>query len=303
MAIGMGLCVRHNTQDIFQKIKKHIPLAGKSIEELRGSFSKLCLAFDSGQELIKERVRIDGFDAFWMYPEGTPEGPVILFMHGGAFMLGSSFDHMEIIGHLSGFSGIRVLSIDYRLAPEHPFPVPNNDCLDAYLWLTQRGFSPHEIVLAGNSAGGTLVLDTLLKLRDTGHPLPAGGYCMSPGTNMNCDYDSIKNNLQTDWLTMDTFTGIRLLYLAGANPNLPELSPICADLNGLTPLLLQAGAREMLLDDSVCFTEKAKQSGVDITLEIWDGMFHCWHLFASALPQGQEALESGARFIRRLLKA
>jgi epsilon-lactone hydrolase len=291
-----------NAQEVFQKIKKHIPLAGKSIEELRVSFAKLCLAFDSGQKLIKERIKINNFDACWMYPEGTPEGPVIFFLHGGAFMLGSSFDHTEIIGRLSELAGIRVLSIDYRLAPEHPFSVPNDDCFDAYLWLTQKGFSPSNIVFAGDSAGGTLVLGTLLRLKDTGHPLPAGGYCMSPGTNMNYDFDSIKNNMQTDWLSMDTFTGIKLLYLAGANPNLPELSPIFADLKGLPPLLLQAGAQEMLLDDSVYFTEKAEQAGVDITLEIWDGMFHCWHLFSSALPQGQEALESGAGFIRRVLK-
>jgi acetyl esterase/lipase len=289
-------------QGVLRKIRNHIPLAGKSIEELRLSFERFCLAFDSGQELIREKIRINNFDAYWMYPERTPEGPVILFVHGGAFMLGSSFDHTEIIARLSRFAGIRVLSIDYRLAPEHPFPIPNNDCLDAYLWLTRNGYNPHDIVLAGNSAGGTLVLGTLLKLRDSGHPLPEAGYCMSPGTNMHFDYASIKDNLQTDWLTTDTFVGIRLVYAAGADPNLPELSPVLGDLHGLPPLLLQAGAREMLLDDSRCFAEKAEQAGIDITLEIWDDMFHCWQIFSSDLPQGEAALESGAGFIRRVLK-
>ncbi len=289
-------------QDVLRKIRSHIPLAGKSMEELRQSFERLCLAFDSGPELIRERIRINHFDAYWMYPERTPEGPVILFVHGGAFMLGSSFDHSEIIARLSRYAGIRVLSIDYRLAPEHPFPIPNNDCLDACLWLTRNGYSPQDIVVVGNSAGGTLVLSTLLKLRDLGHPLPQGGYCLSPGTNMNFDYDSIQNNLKTDWLTTDTFAGIRLLYAAGADPNLPELSPVLGDLHGLPPLLLQAGGREMLLDDSRCFAEKAKRAGVDITLEIWNDMFHCWQLFSSDLPQGEAALESGAGFIRRVLK-
>ncbi len=289
------------SEKVFRDIMRHVPLAGKTAGELRESFETLCREYDSAQELIKEKIRIKDIDAFWVYPPGTPEGPVILFFHGGAFILGSTGDHIEVIGRLSRASGVRVLSIDYRLAPEHPFPVANGDCLEAYLWLTGGGLSSGNICLAGDSAGGTLVLNTLLRLKDMGEKMPAGAYCMSPGTDMNHDSDSIKRNLKTDWLTPDTFAGVKILYLAGAAPNLPGASPLYADLKGLPPLLIQAGTAEMLLDDSIKFAGKARKAGVDVTLELLDGMFHCCQLFASKLPQGQEALESAGRFIRWVL--
>jgi monoterpene epsilon-lactone hydrolase len=288
-------------KEVFREIMKHIPLAGKTVDELRVSLEKLCHEYDSGQELITEKIRIGNFYAYWVYPPGTPDGTVILYFHGGAFMLGSTLTHNDTIGRLSMASGIRVLSVDYRLAPEHPWPVPDNDCMDSYQWLTSCGFSPQSIVLAGDSAGGTLVLNTLLKLRDMGYKMPAGAFCMSPCTDMNCNSASISGNLSTDWLTMDTFIGISILYLAGAEPNLPEVSPLFADLHGLPPLLIQAGTKEMLLDDSVRFADKAKNAGADVTLELYDGMFHCWQLFSSRLPQGKKALESAGRFIRRVL--
>jgi monoterpene epsilon-lactone hydrolase len=288
-------------EKVFRDIMRHIPLEGKTAAELRESFETLCKEYDSSQKLVKEKIRIKDVDAYWVYPPGTPEGPVILFFHGGAFILGSTRDHLEVIGRLSRASGIRVLSIDYRLAPEHPFPTPGEDCLEAYLWLTRGGLSPDKICLAGDSAGGTLVLNTLIRLRDMGEKMPAGAYCMSPGTDMNYDSDSIKRNLKTDWLTPDTFAGVSILYLAGADPNLPGASPIHADLKGLPPLLIQAGTAEMLLDDSIKFAKKARKAGVDVTLELADGMFHCWQLFSSKLPQGQEALESAGRFIKHLL--
>ena len=288
-------------KEVFREIMKHIPLAGKTVDELRVSFEKLCHEYDSGQELIPEKIRIGDFDAYWVYPPETLAGPVILYFHGGALMLGSTLTHIDTIGRLSRAAGIRVLSIDYRLAPENPWPVPDNDCLEAYSWLENSGFSPESIVLAGDSAGGTLVLNTLLKLRDMGHKMPAGAFCMSPCTDMNCNSASISGNLSTDWLTMDTFIGISILYLAGADPNLPEVSPLFAELHGLPPLLIQAGTKEKLLDDSVLFADKAKNAGADVTLELYDGMFHCWQLFSSRLPQGQKALESAGRFIRRVL--
>ena len=291
----------HEAKEVFREIMKHIPLAGKTVNELRVSFEKLCQEYDSGQELITEKIRIENFDAYWVYPPETLAGPVILYFHGGAFMLGSTVTHIDTIGRLSMAAGIRVLSVDYRLAPEHPWPVPDNDCLEAYLWLESGGFSPQSIVLAGDSAGGTLVLNTLLKLRDMRHKMPAGAFCMSPCTDMNCKSASISGNFSTDWLTMDTFVGINILYLAGADPNLPEVSPLFADLQRLPPLLIQAGTKEMLLDDSVLFANKSKNAGADVTLELYDGMFHCWQLFSSRLPQGQKALQSAGRFIRRVL--
>lgn len=285
-------------EKVFRDIMGHIPLAGKTASELRISFERLCMEYDSAQELVKEKIWINEIDAYWVYPPGTPEGTVILFFHGGAFMVGSTGDHIEVIGRLSRASGMRVLSADYRLAPEQAYPVPVNDCLGAYLWLINKGTSPDKICLAGDSAGGTLVLNTLLRLKDMGEKMPACAYCMSPATDMNCCYDSIQRNLKTDWLTMDTFAGIKILYLAGTDPGLPGVSPIHADLKGLPPLLIQAGTEEMLLDDSIKFKDKAKKAGVDVSLELLDGMFHCPQLFASILPQGQDALESAGRFIR-----
>jgi acetyl esterase/lipase len=261
----------------------------------------LCLSFDSGLELVKEKTTINNFDAYWIYPPETPAGPVILFFHGGAFMLGSTRDHIEIIGRLSMAAGVRVLSIDYRLAPEYRYPVQVNDCLEAYLWLTDNGFNPADIVLAGDSAGGTLVLNTLIRLKGMGKEMPAGAYCMSPATDLNHKSASIEKNMKTDWLMPDAFIGVKYLYLAGMDPNLPEVSPVFADLKGLPPLLIQAGTNEMLLDDSVLFAERAKDAGVDAILELWDGMYHCWQFFSSRLPQGQEAIESAAGFIRQLL--
>ncbi len=288
-------------EKVFRDIIRHVPLAGKNAKELRVSFERLCMEYDSGLELVQEKVRIKNFDAYWVYPPGTPEGPVILFFHGGAFIVGSTMDHIEVIGRLSRVSGMRVLSVDYRLAPDHAYPLPGIDCLDACMWLIEKGISPDKICLAGDSAGGTLVLNTLISLRDKGEKTPACAYCMSPATDMSCSCDSIQRNLQTDWLTRDTFAGIRILYLAGADPGHPGVSPIHADLKGLPPLLIQAGTAEMLLDDSVKFADKAEKAGVDVRLELLDGMFHCPQLFASKLPQGQDALKRAGRFISQVI--
>jgi acetyl esterase/lipase len=194
-----------------------------------------------------------------------------------------------------------VLSVDYRLAPEHPYPASLEDCTAAYKWLLSTGIAPKNIVIAGDSAGGNLTLTTLIKLRDYGTPLPVGAVCLSPPTDMVAE-ESFFENAETDPVLADVglFWWIPA-YLAGAGANDPLVSPVRADLRGLPPLLIHVSTCEMLYSDSKRFAERADAAGVAVTLEIWNDMPHVWHAFGSHnLTESKEAIAKIGEFVREL---
>ena len=244
-------------------------------------------------------VEAGGVSAEWSVAAGVDEAKVVLYVHGGGYVMGSAGSHRDVTGRLSEASGARVLSLNYRLAPEHPFPAPVDDAVAAYRWLLAQGISPGNIAVAGDSAGGGLAIATLLALRDAGEPLPAAGIGISPWVDMEGTGESMTTRAAVDPVVQkEGLLGMAKLYLGDADPKNPLAAPLHANLAGLPPLLLQVGDAETLLDDSTRLAERARAAGVDVTLKVWDEMPHVWHLFAPILPEGRQAIDEIGSFFQ-----
>jgi len=231
--------------------------------------------------------------------QGAQDGGVLFYLHGGGFVIGSPRSHRLMVAHLARLSGVPALSVDYRLAPEHPFPAALEDALEAYRWLLKSGVSPDKIVFGGDSAGGNLVLAALLALRDAGEPLPAGAVCLSAVTDLTGSVESQRSPSWHDPLLPPEASTWLDDYAAGADRSQPLLSPLWGDLHGLPPLLLQVGTDELLRDDSVLFAEKASQAGVSVELQVFEGMWHVFQMGGDFIPESRRALHDAASFIRR----
>jgi monoterpene epsilon-lactone hydrolase len=267
-----------------------------SLEEQRAAFED-APRFPLAEDVTCEEVDAGGVPGEWISTPGAVDERVIFYLHGGGYVLCSINTHRELISRLSRAAGARVLAIDYRLAPESPFPAAVHDSVSAYRWLLSQGVEPGQIVVGGDSAGGGLTVATLVALRDAEGPLPAAGVCISPWTDMECA--GVIERAATDGMIQpEGILGMAKAYLGGADARTPLASPIYADLKGLPPLLIQVGGAEELLDDSTRLAERAKAAGVDVTLESWEDMFHVWHSYAGMLPEGQQAIERIGEFVR-----
>jgi epsilon-lactone hydrolase len=223
----------------------------------------------------------------------------MLYLHGGGYYFCSPQTHRSLVFALARRTHARTFSLDYRLAPEHPFPAALDDALAAYRWLVADGVSPRTIVIAGDSAGGGLALATLLALRDAGDPLPAGGLLFSPWTDLAATGASITSNDGRDPMFVGAAVGrAARLYLADADPRNPWASPVYGRFDGLPPLLIQVGDTEVLLDDSTRVADEARAAGVTVELEIWPKMPHAFQMFAPFMPEANRALDHAARFVR-----
>jgi acetyl esterase/lipase len=232
--------------------------------------------------------------AEWIVAPGAAEDRYVLYLHGGGYVMGSINTHREMVSRISRAAGVRALALDYRLAPESPFPAAVDDATGAYRWLLAQGAKP-----AGDSAGGGLTLATLVAIRDAKLPVPAAGVCLSPWADMEGVGASMTSKAKEDPIVQkEMLLGMAKLYLGGADPKTPLAAPLHADLRGLPPLLIQVGSAETLLDDSTRVAERAKAAGVKVDLEVWSEMIHVWQLFAPILPEGQEAIAKIGKFIR-----
>ncbi|MEM2134165.1 MAG: alpha/beta hydrolase [Candidatus Freyarchaeota archaeon] len=256
------------------------------------------------KEVKIEKVDADGVPAEWQTVPGAKKDRVLLYFHGGGMVLGSPNTHRILTVTLGQLTKMRVLSVDYRLAPEHPHPAQLEDCTKAYKWLLSKGIKPKNIVIAGDSAGGNLTLTTLLKLRDEGIPLPAGAVCLSPATDWTGSDESFFENAKTDPVLADVglFWWIPA-FLGGADPSDPLISPIYGDLKGLPPLLVQASTSEMLFGGCKRLVERAKRAGVNATLQTWKDMPHVFQSFGLYdLPEAKEAIAKIGEFIQKLFE-
>ena len=237
--------------------------------------------------------------AEWHVADGADQDKVILYVHGGGYVMGSAGSHRDMTSRLSQAAGARVLSLNYRLAPEHPFPAPVDDSVAAYRWLLGQGIPAANIAIAGDSAGGGLALAALIAIRDAGEPVPAAGIGISPWVDMEGTGESMTTRAAVDPVVQkEGLLGMAQLYLGGADPKNPLAAPLHANLAGLPPLLIQVGDSETLLDDATRITERARKADVDVTLKVWDEMPHVWHLFAPILPEGQRAIEEIGTFFK-----
>jgi len=248
-------------------------------------------------------VAAGGVKAEWTVADGARADVAIVYLHGGGYVMGSLDTHRGLAARLSRAARARVLSVDYRLGPEHPFPAAVDDALAAVLFVRAGGIAPGRTAVAGDSAGGGLTLATLVALRDAGDAAPAAGLCISPWTDLALTGDTMTTKAADD--PMVRGADLRLMaeaYLAGREATTPLASPLYAELAGLPPLLVQVGSAEVLLDDARRVVARARAAGVDAHLRVWDDMIHVWHAFADVLPEGRAAVDEMAAFLEERLR-
>lgn len=240
----------------------------------------------------------------WVLAPGVRENRAIFFVHGGGFIIGSPAIYRNLVSRLSLAAGCAVFSVDYRLAPEHPYPAPLNDVLEAWRWMTSASLKPDQIAAAGDSAGANLVLATLMRLSGAAEPLPAAVVTMAPWTDLSVSGNSVaKNRLADPYIPAKMLRPVARAYLQGADPVLPETSPLFGDISRFPPMLVHVGSTEVLLDDALRLVDAAKQAGVEVTLKIWHDLPHVFQLFAPFVPEGRQSLEELGGFIQRHLSA
>lgn len=241
-----------------------------------------------------------GLPAMWAVPKGASTDRVLMCIHGGGFLGGSVYTHRKLFGHLAKAAGVRALIVSYHLLPEGAFPVPVDDVTNAYRWLLDQGISPGRVAFAGDSVGGWLAVMVALGARDRGWPLPAASLLMSPAVDMETTGGSYEANRNCDpFFKPEVVRGIIRGFLGeGTDARDPRVNPLYADLSGLGPLCIQAGADETLADDARLLDEQARKAGVDVSLDIVPGMLHTFQMAAGRAPEADEAIRQMAEWVR-----
>ncbi len=275
-----------------------------SIEELRAGMDEMLGSLPPVTGGRVQPVDAGGVSAEWTLPEdGRAVAGTLLYLHGGGYFQGSPFTHRRLVTALCLAAGLRGLSVDYRLAPEHPFPAAVDDALAAYRWLTgPGGEDPSRVIVAGDSAGGGLTAALLVALRDAGDRLPAGAYLLSPWTDLAGTGDSMRTRLDTDpMIDPADATATARRYAGDQDLHHPLVSPLYADLTALPPLLIHVGDDEVLLDDSTRMAERARSAGVPADLEVWPEAFHVFQIMVEMVPEADEAVaKAGAWMVEHL---
>lgn len=250
-------------------------------------------------QVVGSMVDAAGVPAEMQKPDGATDENLIVYFHGGGYVGGSIASHRNLTGHLALHSGCRVLSVEYRLAPEHPHPAAVEDAVTSYKWAVAQGYEPGKIALAGDSAGGGLTAACLLALRDQDIQPPAAAMMISPWLDMGFTGKSmVANEGHDSSISAMGMPRIRELFLGDAPINDPLASPLDADLEGLPPLLIQVGDEEVLLSDSQRFAEKANDAGVHVELRVWPEMFHVWHACVGLFQEAADAIDEMVEFVR-----
>jgi epsilon-lactone hydrolase len=246
-----------------------------------------------------EKVDAGGVKAEWVAAPGADDRRAILYLHGGGYVIGSLNTHRRLAYDISATSAARVLLIDYRLAPEHPFPAAIDDAAKAWRWLLAQGFDPKRLAIAGDSAGGGLAIATLVNLRDQKLALPACAVAISPWVDLEGLGHSVEVRAAQDPMVQKAgLLWMASLYLNGASARTPLAAPLHADLKGLPPVLVQVGSAETLLDDSTRIAERMHGAGVEVKLSVWPNMIHVWPLFAPHLSEGRDGCAEIGAYVR-----
>lgn len=279
------------------KMKKYGPI---DVEKSRKDLEGQVFLFKTPRTVEIEPVSINGISAEWLFPIGCHTDRVLIFLHGGSFHAGSLRTHRGLAARIGINSDSSVLSLDYSLAPENPFPAAIEDVVSVYRWLLEvKGFDAKKIIISGDSAGGGLTLASLLKFQEENIVLPAAAICLSPVTDFAITGDSITTKAKEEvMLTENEMKQSFEIYAKGQNAEHPLVSPLYADLYGLPPLLIQTGTAGILLDDSKRFAQKAIKQGVTVDLDLWDNMFHVFQIFGNLIPESKKALKKIGEFAK-----
>jgi phosphinothricin tripeptide acetyl hydrolase len=274
-----------------------------TIAERRAQYERAERFFPTPPDVKVQVVTAPARPAEWLTPPGARSDAVVLYLHGGGYVIGSPRSHRHLTAAIARAAGTRALLLDYRLAPEHPFPAALEDAVAAYAWLVREGIAPTRIVVAGDSAGGGLTMATLLALRDRGLPRPAGGVCISPWVDLTNSAASCTTKAAVDPIvTLESIALLAQAYIGTGDPKQPLVSPLHADLRDLPPLLIHVGSDEVLLDDALGLGARARAAGVDVTVREWPAMIHVWHWFLSMLDEADAAINEIGAFVETRLR-
>ncbi|RAV08905.1 alpha/beta hydrolase [Paenibacillus contaminans] len=294
-----------------EAIKSYLKQTGrfenKTVEQIRRDMFEAAKKIPNPSDITVRKTTIGPLNGEWLIPVNlVPEqdNRAILYFHGGGFVAGSCEFYRDLCSRIAESCGVQVLTVEYRLAPEHRFPAANEDCLLAYRWLLANGYSARNIVFGGDSVGGSLALMTLLSLRENGEDLPAGAFLISPHTDLvHLDGESYSSRAELD--PTGSLEGNKKIlddYLGSKSEVIPLLSPLRMNLNQLPRLFIQVGDQEVLLSDSLRFTDRARAAGVAVELEVWENMWSVFHFLAYMLPEARQAITNIGQFIYTTLK-
>jgi epsilon-lactone hydrolase len=257
------------------------------------------LDYKIASDVTVEPVTANGVRAEWTSTPNDTRDAALMWLHGGGYVIGSLVSHRHLVSEAGRAAMAWALALDYRLAPEHPFPAAADDAVSGYRYLLSRGIRPERIAIAGDSAGGGLVVAAMVAIRDAGLAQPACGWCISPWVDMEANGESMSSRAAADPMVQrEPLLEMARLYLGGADPRSPLAAPIYANLKGLAPLLIQVGAAETLLDDAIRLAKVAGAADVRVDLQIWPEMVHVWHMFHPELKAGLRAIKEGGDYVR-----
>ena len=265
------------------------------------TFAKMFLVVSKG--VSAESGQLAGIYVDWLRPKGARADKILLYLHGGAYIIGSRRTHRQLVSHMAREAGITAVLPEYRLAPEHPFPAGIDDAVAVYRALLESGYSPQDIVISGDSAGGGLTMATLLSLRHAGDPLPAAAVLLSPFLDVTGSGESATTRADIDpWFNPEDLPVIARYYCPDEKEwRNPLVSPVFANVAGLPPMLIQVGDDEILLSDSTRLADSLKQEGVDVELEVWPNMWHVFQFFVGKMPESRQAIVKIGAYIKRRL--
>jgi len=282
---------------LIQMLRSGGPDLAAPLPQARENFEAMFAGMPIPDDVTFEATTIAGLPARWSTTPGASKDRVLLYLHGGGYLLGSSLAYRPLYSALGRAAGARGLCVDYRLAPEDPFPAAVDDALAAYRALLDQGVAPGAIAIAGDSAGGGLTVATLVAARDAGLAMPAAAIAISPFSDLACTGASMATKASEDpSLNKDGLLAMAATYLNGAPSTSPLASPYYANLSGLPPLLIQVGSIEVLLNDATGLAARAGEAGVAVQLEVWPGMPHVWHGFSFMLSEGRDAIAAAGAF-------
>ncbi len=267
--------------------------------ERRARINEVASVDPPAADIQFDAVDIGAVRAEWSLAPGSDPSRVLIYFHGGGYCSGSIVSHRRMVSETGRSAGVRTLALEYRLAPEHPYPAALDDALAAYRFVLAAGVPPERIALGGDSAGGGLTLATMIRLRDGGEKLPGCAWLVSPWVDLQMTGATVVSKADVDPLIQKPYLQeLADAYLAGQDPSAPLVSPLNADLAGLPPVLVQVGSAETLLDDAVRIAGRLGSADVRVNLEVWPHMIHAWPLWAARLEDGRRAIASAGAFLR-----
>lgn len=270
----------------------------KSLGEIRTDLERLNKKADIPQNIKVQAISARGVKAELIEPVGAPSDKIVIYLHGGGYCLGIVNTNRSFVAKIAAGTGFRTLLVDYRVAPENPFPAAIEDVVAVYRWLLGSGYLPHNIAFMADSSGCGLTLAALMNLKNDTVSMPAAAAFITPMVDLTGSGESFVTRKDVDpFQYLDPLSIIKN-YIGDNNPKLPVLSPLFGDLQGLPPMLIHAGDYDVFLSDAVRLGKKARESGIEVTFKIWDKMWHIFHMNADFLPDAKTALEEICAYIK-----